>query len=180
MKIRASWLAWVLAICTWAACIAESYRAGGGLQYSLNTGDMKNGFGVYINGDYDYNDWLMFRGNIGYLGGKFEDSDLPNSDYTRINLEAAILFKKELKDYIPEYTPYIGFGGGYYFNDLENDLQIDDKLGVFISGGTLIPIHDNYTIDANLRYLWLRPDGPEFVKIEMDALELHVGFNWRF
>jgi outer membrane protein W len=73
-------------------------------------------------------------------------------------------------------SPYLGGGGGYYFNDFDSksagvapvygvgaDIDVEDNYGLHVCAGVEFRLTDTLVLDLNLRYVWTE------VEVEVDG-----------
>jgi outer membrane protein W len=63
----------------------------------------------------------------------------------------------------PRVSPYLGGGGGWFFNDFDPspmvaatgiDIEAKDTYGLFVCGGIELFLTDWFAIDINAKYVW--------------------------
>ena len=94
-------------------------------------------------------------------------------------------------------VPYIGGGLGYFFNDFDQedqliefiygrgaDVDVDDSIGYFISGGTNIFFTHNIALNLDVKYIWNEIETdvnvPGFDDEKFDANMLVIGGGLKY
>jgi len=97
-------------------------------------------------------------------------------------------------------NPFVGIGGGYYFNSIDydavsssafnqvTDVESDDHWGFHLNGGISIKMSQNITFDIDLKYGWGRPDvkfvyangSVEKTKVDFDTFVGGAGVTFHF
>lgn len=93
----------------------------------------------------------------------------------------------------PRVSPYLGVGGGWYFNDFDPnpaffgeglDVEAKDAYGIFVCGGIEFFLTDRFAIDINAKYVWteieLEAEGYTDEEFDGDAVVGGIGFKLYF
>jgi hypothetical protein len=157
------------------------YGAGIGPLASFGFSDAEVAYGLYGYFDYDLSELIFLRGTASYLAGDFNSNEVPGDEFSTVGLDLSVLGRILVYE---GWIPYGGVGVGYYFNDLESDtegdVQIDDSFGMFLAAGAQIPVQEPLNLELGARVLFMRPDGPDFVQLELDSMIFNIGLNYRF
>lgn len=166
---------------------------GGGLLANITGEDVDNGYGLYVGADYSFNDYVFFRTAINHMVGDLTVKGIPESRTTTEGVEVettrdvdsgydrtGLEFSVNVRTRIENMEPYAGLGAGYYLNELDEDFDVDDKLGRFIQGGVVVELNPRLKLDGMIRFLQLKPDGPQFVEVDMDSFQIGAGLVYSF
>jgi outer membrane protein len=93
----------------------------------------------------------------------------------------------------PRVSPYLGVGGGWYFNDFDPnpnsfeeglDVDAEDTYGFFVCGGIEFFLADRFAIDVNAKYVWtdvtLEAEGYTDEEFDGDAFVGGIGLKLYF
>ena len=80
----------------------------------------------------------------------------------------------------PRVSPYLGVGGGWYFNDFDSnadffgagvDVDAEDTYGLFVCGGVELFLTRWFAVDINAKYVWtdVELEAPGYTDQEFDA-----------
>lgn len=169
------WMVWMAAFAALAMPVqAQWSNVGGGLAANVPGNDMDAAYGVYGSADFDVHSRVFVRLGLQYLSGDVT-IDETDTSLTRTGAEVSVNVRQPMET----FWLYGGVGAGFYLHDVD-ELSVDDKLGRFIQGGAMIPMTPRLNADVLVRFLQLKPDGPEFVEVNMDSFQLTAGLNYRF
>jgi len=93
----------------------------------------------------------------------------------------------------PRVSPYLGAGGGWYFNDFDPnpdffgeglDVEAKDTYGLFVGGGIEFSLTRWFAIDVNVKYVWteieLEAEGYSDETFDGDAFVGGIGLKLYF
>lgn len=157
--------------------IAQSYTVGGGLGYAIENSNAKGGVGFEGNFTFLTESIIAIRASVGRYGSDAKVDKLSEGDYSLLWIEGTFM----LQGKSPSVQPYGGLGARYYITGHElssrvtNSLallglrgkeDIQDVLGIHLRGGLNIPVSPTVALNADLKYVILKPD----VKVDVTNL----------
>ncbi len=125
-------------------------------------------------------DAFALEGSLTFHADEFQDGDVAVVQYP---LEATALF------YVHQGSPlkpYVLGGLGWYYTSIDidtatfSDTSTSSTFGLHLGFGADLVVGDNgMTFNADLRYIYLRPDEDNLDDEEFDAIQVSLGLNFR-
>jgi outer membrane protein W len=181
---------------------------GGRVLYANYVGDHYDAFDPIVRIDVDPDEAAMFGGTLTWFAHEYLSLELAG-DYVKTDLDVMfagvsanageltqIPVTLALRTHFstnPRVSPYLGGGGGWYFNDFDPnpalseagvDVEAKDTYGLFVCGGIELFLTHWFAIDINLKYVWteitLEAEGFSDEKFDGDAFVGGIGLKLYF
>jgi outer membrane protein W len=182
------------------------YRGGNmditdsGLGYAGKYDYSNNSTWMYgINGTFKFNEYFSLELAIDRTtGSKHEVKVGGMSLKTGDTTQTPITLTARLHYPVGMFSPYIGLGGGYYFNSYDKDntfwnpatsTKVDDAWGFHVNAGSefFLTQERNLALNLDFKYVWTKTDlkgtlGPTWVSgsINLDSFIVGMGIKYYF
>lgn len=185
---------------------------GARVSYVNFEGDDYTVYGVNV--DVEPDESVMYGLNLTYFIQKYLSIEL-SVDYTETDVELSALgLSGDAGDFEsipvllslrvhfstnPKVSPYLLFGGGYFFNDIDqNDstiefiygsgakVDVDDSFGFHVGGGVEVFVSENVALNLDLKYIWTEVETSVNVAgftdedMDMDSFVAGLGIKYYF
>jgi len=141
----------------------------------------------YLGGDFNYrffDSLLGIRGEVGWRKDTFEIPAVVDIDIHTIPLLASVAVYP-LKDFI--VSPYAIAGAGWYFILVEGEIlgvdvmeDTENSFGWHIGGGVELNLHEHFSINADVRYVWFELDFDKIDDVDASGIQATAGVTFYF
>ena len=153
------------------------------------------------NATYFFTDWFSLEFGLHYVKTDMEQSATDVSiDLGELTQTPMLLTARAHLPNKSVVTPYLGIGGGYYFNDFGpsailsetflpgTSIEAEDSYGFHVAGGMEAFMSDNLALCLDLKYVWSSTDFVREVHkykgstdhIDLDTFTAGIGVKYYF